>query len=704
MLAIFCFLVCLPGLMLSESHGDTRGLSVKAHTRTGETRDILLYSGYYALVVGCGDYHAGWPRLPNPVKDACEVALVLKKLGCKVNLLKDPDWLSLRRALNKLIIGPGRDPDKAILFWFSGHGHTLKEAGGRELGYIVPVDAPNPDRDEIGFMEHAISMRQIETYARRISARHTLMLFDSCFSGAIFQAVRSKPSPYIEEKIQKPVRQFITAGNQNEQVPDESVFKTVFVQSIEDGYADRNRDGYVTGMELGDYLQEQVVNYSRGAQHPQFGKINDPALDKGDFVFSLASSGTIIDTSSPTSSPTRGRLSVTSNISGAEVIVDGRFVGRIPLSNMEVDAGPHRVQVRMDKYDTYRTTVEVTAGRTAYLEAHLTEQGPKMGRLYVYTDPADAMVRILNIHPVFIQGMTLDPGDYHVAVSATGYGEKTRWVNISAGENKQIDFRLPPVAQLPSTAKGKSIISNRLGMEFVHIQPGTFMMGQTKAEKKLLIKMLGKENYKKWIKDETRHRVTLTGGYYLQTTEVTVGQWRAFVRATGYRSEAETGDGAIIHKGARTKKVEGTGWKNPGYDQDDGFPVTCISWNDAQAFIGWLSREDSRTYRLPTEAQWEYAARAGTQTLFSFGDCMSSDQANYNGYIPMEGCKRGPNTIETGCRSKLSCQCLGAFRYARQCAGMVSGLVWKISLGGNHRSDRPRVGHAQGDSGRHVAW
>ena len=284
-------LIAVVALFLSTNlceAADTRAIiRVKARAADGATRDISLYSGYYALVVGCGDYRRGWPRLPNPVKDAREVARLLRSIGWKVDLLEDPDWATLRRGLNAVVVGPGKEKDRAVLFWFSGHGHTLKEAGGKKLGYIVPVDAPNPDRDELGFMEHAISMRAIETIAKRIQARHVIMLFDSCFSGAIFQAVRSKPSPYIEEKVKKSVRQFVTAGTEDEQVPDQSVFKVVFVQAVKDGYADRNKDGYVTGMELGDYLQEQVVNYSRKAQHPQFGKINDPQLDKGDFVFAL---------------------------------------------------------------------------------------------------------------------------------------------------------------------------------------------------------------------------------------------------------------------------------------------------------------------------------------------------------------------------------------------------------------------------------
>ena len=268
-------------------YATSRGILVKAKTSSGSPQHIPLYSGYHALIVGCSDYRAGWPRLPNPVADAREVATTLKQMDWQVDLLEDPDWERLDVALNLLITGPGRVKDKGVLFWFSGHGHTLEEADGTKLGYIVPVDAPRPTQDETGFMRRAIDMRQIETVAKRIRAKHVLMVFDSCFSGAIFTMVRAVPSEYIEEKIAAPVREFITAGRENEQVPDRSVFKICFIQGIRDGYADFNRDGYVTGEELGAYLQENVINYSRKAQHPQFGKINNPKLDKGDFVFVL---------------------------------------------------------------------------------------------------------------------------------------------------------------------------------------------------------------------------------------------------------------------------------------------------------------------------------------------------------------------------------------------------------------------------------
>lgn len=271
----------------ATSMRDQSGVTILIKNDQGETEPVRFYSGYHALVIGCGDYQAGWPKLPNPVNDAREVGRTLANLGWEVEVLTDPDWSRLREAMNRLVTGPGRDPDRAIMVWFSGHGHTATEADGGRLGYIVPVDAPLPQKDEAGFMDKAFNMRQIETLAKRIKSRHVIMLFDSCFSGAIFSMVRAAPSAFIQEKLSRPVRQFITAGRENEKVPDRSFFKTVFIQAVAEGEADRNHDGYVTGEELGAYLQERVVNYTRKAQHPQYGKINNPKLDKGDFIICL---------------------------------------------------------------------------------------------------------------------------------------------------------------------------------------------------------------------------------------------------------------------------------------------------------------------------------------------------------------------------------------------------------------------------------
>jgi hypothetical protein len=126
-------------------------------------------------------------------------------------------------------------------------------------------------------------MKDIEAYSLRIRSKHLLMLFDSCFSGSLFSMVRAVPED-ISEKSSQPVRQYITAGAEEEQVPDKSMFKRSLVVGLE-GDADLTRDGYITGSELGLYLADKVVKYTKGKQHPQYGKINNPELDRGDFVF-----------------------------------------------------------------------------------------------------------------------------------------------------------------------------------------------------------------------------------------------------------------------------------------------------------------------------------------------------------------------------------------------------------------------------------
>jgi len=180
--------------------------------------------------------------------------------------------------------------------------------------------------------------------------------------------------------------------------------------------------------------------------------------------------------------------------------------------------------------------------------------------------------------------------------------------------------------------------TNSIGMTFVYIKPGIFIMGSPPNEP-------GRDS------DETQHKVMLSRGFYMGETEVTVGQWRTFSKDTGYKTEAETGGGTHFWKGMWVKKA-GIYWENPDLVQSENHPVTCVSWNDVQEFIRWFNRkEGTGRYRLPTEAEWEYAARAGTSTPFNTGKCLSTDQANYDGSSPLSDCSKGSyreTTVRTG--------------------------------------------------------
>ena len=274
----FLFSLLILAVPCSSFSTTMRGISVTA----GNAQNLYLYKDYFALVVGVSNYEQ-WPDLPSAGKDAKEVAAKLKEIGFEVKLVVDPSAEQLRQALSDMVYEKGGENNRALLFYFAGHGETLELADATQLGYIVPGDCPLKKSDPMGFDSKAISMKDIEVLALKVKSKHFIMLFDSCFSGSLFNVVRAAPVD-ISEKSALPVRQFITAGGAGEQVPDQSVFKVVFLQGIT-GDADLNGDGYVTGSELGMHLQEKVVNYTRGGQHPQYGKINNPKLDRGDFIF-----------------------------------------------------------------------------------------------------------------------------------------------------------------------------------------------------------------------------------------------------------------------------------------------------------------------------------------------------------------------------------------------------------------------------------
>jgi len=279
---IICIATFGYSLLQAEENRGIRRVVIK--NKAGQK--VGLYKESHALVIGVSEYNNGWPKLPGVQKDVQVVTTSLRNNGFHVETVIDPNSRELTQAFKLFISRYGRKTENRLLFYFAGHGHTIKPKwGGQPMGYIVPKEAPNPNMEESKFKDIAMPMQRIEEYALSIDSKHALFLFDSCFSGSLFAITRAIPEN-ISYKTAKPVRQFITAGNANETVPDISIFRQQFVLALK-GEGDVNKDGFVTGTELGEFLQGKVVNYSKGAQHPQYGKIRNPHLDKGDFVFRI---------------------------------------------------------------------------------------------------------------------------------------------------------------------------------------------------------------------------------------------------------------------------------------------------------------------------------------------------------------------------------------------------------------------------------
>lgn len=183
-------------------------------------------------------------------------------------------------------------------------------------------------------------------------------------------------------------------------------------------------------------------------------------------------------------------------------------------------------------------------------------------------------------------------------------------------------------------AEPPALIENSLGMTFVRVPAGTFQMGSDEASETLAASYphYPADRFTQLFDEAPVHTVRITRPFYLERTEVTVGQFRRFIEASGYVPESEAdGTGGYGYNADYEPEKSVTGdafegrdrrysWRNPGFPQGDDHPVVNISWNDAKALAQWLTQKEGRVYRLPTEAEWEYACRAGTRTRYQNGD------------------------------------------------------------------------------------
>jgi formylglycine-generating enzyme required for sulfatase activity len=172
-------------------------------------------------------------------------------------------------------------------------------------------------------------------------------------------------------------------------------------------------------------------------------------------------------------------------------------------------------------------------------------------------------------------------------------------VHVSRNANTIVLAALAAASPLRAEMPTAKVFTNSLGMKFVRIEPGIFVMGQGDTPRR---------DRKEWeardADEAPAHRVTITRAFYLGACEVTNAQYERF---------------DPVHKNYRGKEGVSTG---------DDDPVVYVSWHEAAEFCAWLYRQEGKPYRLPTEAEWEYACRAGTTTLFHTGDTLTPEQAN----------------------------------------------------------------------------
>ena len=197
-------------------------------------------------------------------------------------------------------------------------------------------------------------------------------------------------------------------------------------------------------------------------------------------------------------------------------------------------------------------------------------------------------------------------------------------------------LRLTPLAWLALLAGCATppAAIDSLGIAFVRVPVGEFSMGSDESVAALAKAYPGLERSRfEGLSDEAPvHRVRITQPFEMSRHEITVGQFRAFLQRSGHVPESvadgtggygynATYDPATSSRGdAFEGRLPRYSWQNPGFAQGDDHPVVNVTWNDAVALARWLTRQEGRTYRLPTEAEWEYACRAGGKDRYQHGN------------------------------------------------------------------------------------
>jgi uncharacterized caspase-like protein len=249
-----------------------------------------LYRDSHALIIGI-DRYTQWPTLQYAVRDAKAIQeTLLTRFGFKpenITLLADAQATraNILGALNrKLADSQAIKRDDRVFVFYAGHGGTRKLASGRDVGYLIPVDAPLGD-----FASEAVSMPQLQEVAEAMAAKHVLFVIDACYSGlGLTRGGGAGGSRhFLADNARRQGRQMMTAGGADQQVADDgpgghSAFTWTLLQALQ-GKADLNGDGFITGTELAAYVAPAVASIAR--QTPAFGNL--PGSEGGEFVFEL---------------------------------------------------------------------------------------------------------------------------------------------------------------------------------------------------------------------------------------------------------------------------------------------------------------------------------------------------------------------------------------------------------------------------------
>jgi len=351
--------------------GDMQGKGVRIlDPDTKEYQTVKAYENSYAVCIGIDEY-IHWPMLSCAVSDAVAMQKKLMERGFnEVKLIKNEE--ATKQGILSALAWLARTAheDDRVVIYFSGHGETREGRGGEKLGYIIPVDCTKTD-----YYVNAISMGKISEVTYEIKAKHILYLMDCCYSGIALMAPRADEE-FMIQMTQDPCVYMITAGKAGEQaleIGDHGLFTGYILRGL-NGEADGDKNGVVSGTELGQYTRRWVMfeaNKLNRTQTPRFGAIDG----EGEIVFLTPSKATLVVDVSP-----KGYVSL-----------DGGDRNPAPMRFSSISAGQHTITASAPDFQTRIIDVMINSGEEKHVPVTLERMKVKLG---ISSDPAGAAVTL----------------------------------------------------------------------------------------------------------------------------------------------------------------------------------------------------------------------------------------------------------------------------------------------------------------------
>ena len=598
-----------------------------------------------ALVIGNAAYEHTTPLL-NPRNDATDMARALEALEFEVIEGLDLDKAGFSKKLREFAKA-GRGAE-AVLFFYAGHGLQVEGEN-----YLVPIDARVADEVDL-----RLDTFELEAFTSQMRGATNLVFLDACRDNPLARdlarsmgAVRSAAIGRGLGRVESSSGTLIVYATQPGNVADDGEGRnSPFTKALLEYIATPR----VSANDVLTAVADSVMTDTGGRQQPwTHSSLRKPFYFKpsGATPPIVASSGLSVVAPSAENKSLSGQLI-------AEQLAAKRVAGeeqQLFWESVKDSDNPVDVQAYLKRYrgGVYEVLAYNRLKRLAGSAEAATSQVGAISAAPTHERPSVSSSSSPSLEPAFdlerldrqrIQeslaalGFDAGPADgffgsqTRAAVGswqeAKGYeatGHLTRAqadILLMVGEEARRELVAREVKgegetqrQASEREQGSVFRDCDECPEMVVVPAGSFMMGSPSSEKRR-------------SKDEgPGHRVTMSRSFAVGKYEVTLGEYQRFVEATGGDDDA----GCRIWNGSKWILDVSRSWRQLGLSQTDRHPVTCVSWDDAKSYADWLSRRTGERYRLLSESEWEYVARAKTMGPFHFGSTISSDQANYNG-------------------------------------------------------------------------